>query len=295
MKNMLLIVNPVSGKMKAKTTLFSVVEALQKGGYVVTVRLTDGRGDATKYAAKAAEEGYDAVVAFGGDGTLNETICGLMQNEKTIPLGYIPAGSTNDFAQSMKLLSTPSKAASVIAEGEAHRIDIGRFNKERYFTYVAGFGAFTQTSYNVPQEVKNYLGHFAYVLEGVKELGSIRSYKATIELDDRTLQGDYIFFSVTNSKSVAGIVKLKDELVDLRDGVFEVALVKMPRNIIELNKIATAITTSNFENGGIEFYKSSKVKVISEEELNWTLDGEFASSQGEVVIENVNKAIKFLR
>lgn len=295
MKKVLLVVNPVSGKMKAKTTLFSVVSALQEGGMITTVRLTESRGDAVRFAANAKAEGYDMVIAFGGDGTLNEVISGLMTNEERLPLGYIPAGSTNDFAQSMKLSSQPSKAAQHIAEGEPHCIDVGCFNGERFFTYVAGFGAFTSTSYSVPQEVKNYLGHFAYVLSGVGELGSIRSYNAKIELDDITVEGDYIFVSVTNSKSVAGIVKLKDDLVDMCDGMFEIALVKMPRNLIELNKIVTAITTSNFENGGIEFYKSSKIKITSEEKLDWTLDGEHAESYGEVVIENVNKAIKFVR
>ena len=295
MKKILLIVNPVSGKMKAKSTLMEVVDALQTEDSAVTVRLTKKRGDATDYAAAAKAEGFEKVVCFGGDGTLNETICGLMQDQPVLPLGYIPAGSTNDFASTMKLSSVPKEAAEHVTHGQVYDIDIGHFNGEHYFTYIAGFGAFTAASYSVSQDVKNILGHFAYVLGGVKELTSIRSYPVTIELDDRSLCGEYIFVSVTNSTSVAGIVKLKDELVDMSDGTFEVALVKMPKNILDLNRIVTAITTSNFDNGGIEFYKSSKVVIKPEGKLDWTLDGEHAVSEGEVTIENLNRVIKFIR
>ncbi len=295
MKKLLLIVNPVSGKMKAKSTLMDVVMVLQKSGYTVTVKLTERRGHATEFASTAKADGFDVVVCFGGDGTLNETICGIMQEKSSLPLGYIPAGSTNDFASSMKLSSNPVKAATALIEGKGNFLDIGDFNGQRFFTYVAGFGAFTATSYNVSQSFKNYLGHFAYVLGGVKEIATIKSYNLTVELDDRTVTGDYIFVSVTNSTSVAGIVTLKDELVDMSDGVFEIALVKKPKNIIDLNKIIIAITTSNFENGSIEFYKSSNIKIVTAEKLDWTLDGEHGVTEGEVELHNIKHAINFLR
>lgn len=295
MKNVLLIVNPVSGKMKAKTTLLDVLSVFQTHGADVSVKLTEHRCHATELAAAAKQKGFDTVVCFGGDGTLNETISGLMEPQSALPIGYIPAGSTNDFAASLRLSSTPAKAAETVALGTEHTIDIGRFNDSRYFTYVAGFGAFTATSYKVSQGVKNVLGHFAYVLGGVKEITSIRSHKVTVELDDRTVSGEYIFVSVTNSTSVAGIVKLRDELVNINDGMFEIALVKKPKSIVDLNKIISDITTSDFEHGGIEFYKSSKITVRTDEQLDWTLDGEHAVSDGDVVIENVNSAIKFLR
>lgn len=295
MRKILLIVNPVSGKMKAKSTLLDVVNALQGDDWMVSVAVTKQRGDATVLASNAKAEGFEKVVCFGGDGTLNETICGLMKPECSLPLGYIPAGSTNDFASTMKLSSVPKVAAEQVVNGTVYDIDIGNFNGERYFTYIAGFGAFTATSYNVSQDIKNIFGHFAYVLGGVKELTSIRGYSLAVELDDQTVDGEYIFASVTNSTSVAGIVKLRDELVDMSDGVFEVALVKKPRSIVDLNKIITAITTSNFDNGAIEFYKSKNVKFITEEKLDWTLDGEHAVSEGDVVIENCNHAISFIR
>ena len=294
MQKLLLIVNPVSGKKKAKTTLLDVVSEFQKNDFVVTVKLTERRGHATEIAASAKADGFDEVVCFGGDGTLNETISGLMKQECSLPLGYIPAGSTNDFATSMKLSSVPAEAARMIVHGKENEIDGGFFNGERYFTYVACFGAFSAASYNVSQEFKNVLGHFAYVLGGVKEVTKIRSEQVTVEMDDTTVTGDYIFVSVTNSTSVAGIVKLKDELVDMGDGVFEVALVRKPKSIIELNRIVTAITTSNFANGQIEFYKSSKVNIVHEGKLDWSLDGEHAESDGVVQIKNLHKSIKFL-
>ena len=281
--------------MKAKSTILDVILEFQRSGFEVTVMPTEKRGHATEITARAEVNGFETVVCFGGDGTLNETICGLMRIGSKLPLGYIPAGSTNDFAVSMKLSNVPKKAAEMIVKGQVNPIDIGSFNGDRYFTYVACFGAFTATSYNVSQGFKNALGHFAYVLGSVKELASIKSYDATIKMDDLTVSGEYIFVSITNSTSVAGIVKLKEELVDMSDGMFEVALVKRPRNIIELNKIITAITTSNFNNGQIEFYKSSKVEVIYDGKLDWSLDGEHAESEGTVKVENIEHGISFLR
>lgn len=295
MKNLLLIVNPVSGKMKAKSELLTVVTNLQNNGYFVTVKLTERRGHAVEFAKNAAKDGFDAVACFGGDGTLNETICGLMSSDVKLPLGYIPAGSTNDFAKSMKLSNNPAIAAKVVATGEENSVDVGFFNNERYFTYVACFGALAAASYGVSQGAKNILGHFAYILGGIKEITNIRGYNVTIELDDRTVSGEYIFVSATNTTSIAGIVKLKEELVNMSDGVFEIALVKKPHNIVELNRIVTSILTSSFDNGQIEFYKSSKMKVIYDGKLDWSLDGEHAESEGNVVIENLNHAIKFLR
>lgn len=295
MKKTLLIVNPVAGKMKAKTTLMGVIEELEKGDMTVTVRLTKKRGHAIEIAAAAKAEGYDTVVCFGGDGTLNETISGLQSSGAALPLGYIPAGSTNDFATSMKLPSVPSKAAAVVASGEPRDIDIGCFGGDKYFTYIAAFGIFTAASYSVSQDIKNVLGHLAYILQGVKEIGNLRSYHVKIESEGRVTEGDYLFGSISNSTSVAGIVKLKAELVDISDGLFEIGLIPVPKTIAELNKIITALTTSNFSNGGMTFYKASKVTVTCDEPLDWTLDGEHATSDGSVVIENVHRAVRFLK
>jgi YegS/Rv2252/BmrU family lipid kinase len=295
MKKVLLIVNPVAGKMKAKTTLVDVLTELQKGGMCVTVQLTEHRGHAREMAFSAKENGYEMIICFGGDGTVNETISGIMDSGSDLPLGYIPAGSTNDFATSMKLSAVPKNAARAIAEGTEQRIDIGCFGGQNYFSYVAAFGVFTATSYNVPQDLKNLFGHLAYVLGSVKEIGNIRSYHAKIETDNAVIEDDYLFCAVANSTSVAGIVKLKEELVDMSDGLFEVGLIKNPKTIGELNKIINSLTTSNFSNGGVEFYKASKVTVTANEDLDWTLDGEHSNVGKTVVIENIKRAIRFVK
>lgn len=295
MKKVLLIVNPVAGKMKAKTTLLDVIKVFDNADMVVTVRTTSQRGDATKFAKSAQNDGFDMVICFGGDGTLNETISGLLKSNASIPLGYIPAGSTNDFASSMKLSNVPAKAAANIVNGTPREIDVGRFGDDRYFSYIAAFGAFTATSYNVPQDIKNVFGHLAYVLGGVKELGNIRTYHVKLESDDAVIEDDFIFGSISNSTSVAGIVKLKEDMVDISDGVFEVGLIKLPKTVVELNKIVTALTTSNFTNGGMTFYKTAKVKITANEPLDWTLDGEHARTTEGVVIENLHRAIKIIK
>ncbi len=295
MEKVLLIVNPVAGKMKAKTTLLDVVTALQKSGESVTVFITQSRGDAVKEAALAEKNGFKKVVCFGGDGTLNETINGLMQSQSDIPLGYIPAGSTNDFAASMKLPSVPKKSAELISKGEVTPIDVGFFDEKHYFTYVAAFGVFTAASYSVTQDMKNIFGHMAYILGGVKEIGNIRSYHVKITMGDRVIEDDYMFGAVANSTSLAGIVKLNESLVDMSDGEFEIGLIKKPKTIVELNKIITALTTSKFENGGIEFYKASEIVVESEGKLDWTLDGEHAQSNNRVVIKNLHNAVNFIK
>ena len=281
--------------MKAKTSLLSVVKTLQSYGMYVTVAVTERRGHATELAANANKNGHEMVICFGGDGTLNETISGLMNSGSKIPFGYIPAGSTNDFATSMKMPTVPSKAAARIALGDAKPIDIGCFNGERYFTYVAAFGIFTATSYSVPQEVKNVFGHLAYILGGVKEIGNLRSYKVKIVTEDRVIEDEFLFGAIANSTSVAGIVKLDDSLVDISDGKFEVALIKKPKNLNELNKIVYSLTSSKFENGGIEFYKASMVTAFCEEEMDWTLDGEFAKGQSVIKIENKHNAVTFVK
>ncbi len=294
MKSVLLIVNPVSGKMKARNSLLSVVKTLQSSGMYVTVAVTERRGHASSLAAKAKENGHEMVICLGGDGTLNETITGLLSSGNNLPLGYIPAGSTNDFATGMKISLKPSKAALTIANGGIKNLDIGHFNQNKYFTYVAAFGAFTATSYNVSQDIKNIYGRLAYFLGGVKEIGKLRSYHMKIVTDHEEIEDDFIFGAVTNSTSVAGIVKLDDSFVDLSDGKFELALIKVPKSISELNKIIHALTTSKFDNGGIEFYKTSSVKFYSNDDIDWTLDGEFAKGESVVNIENIHNAVTFV-
>ena len=215
MKKLLFIVNPKAGKTKSNAPLFDAVAAFSRAGYLVRVFLTEAGGEARTYAAKWGPQ-YDVVVCAGGDGTLNETISGLMELEHRPLLGYLPNGSTNDFAVSLHLSSDPRHAAQAIASGQPHALDIGRHN-DRYFAYVASFGAFTRSSYSASQAAKNALGHFAYILEGLGDLDSLRPYNCRIEADGETFEGDFIFGAVCNSTSLGGLVKLDPSRVKMDD------------------------------------------------------------------------------
>lgn len=294
-KKILFIINPVAGKNKSKTSLYQVIEKLCTGDNSVTVHFTSGRLDATNHAFGAKKNGYDQIICLGGDGTLNEIINGILSSDSGIPIGYIPAGSTNDFARSVGLSNQLAKATNAAINGNESRLDVGRFNSEKYFTYVASFGAFTSTSYSAPQSTKNILGHLAYILEGVKDFANLKPCNAKITCDDKVYEGSFIYGGVSNATSVGGVVKLDPKTIDMNDGMFELALVKNPKTITELNNIVTAITTSNFTNGAIEFIKTSKVTFEFEEEVPWSLDGEFANGGKFVKIENLRSAITLIK
>ena len=292
-RKLLLIVNPVAGMMKTKTTLFNITNTFCKEGYFVTTQITQHRGHATELVIKYGAS-FDIIVCCGGDGTLNEVIEGLLKADINTPLGYIPSGSTNDFANTLQLSSKPTQAASDIITGSEYKLDIGLFG-ERYFSYIASFGAFTAASYKTAQEVKNTIGHMAYILEGIRELPTIQPYHVTFATEDKVYDGDYIFGSITNSTSVAGLVKLRGDLVDLCDGLFEVILVKNPQNIAQLNKIISSIVTSDFNNEMFEFFKASKLSIVSAESLSWTLDGEHVPDVSRVKISNIPGAVTLVK
>jgi YegS/Rv2252/BmrU family lipid kinase len=287
MKKMLFILNPVAGKLLARTELFGMVNVFCKAGYTVTTAITQYSGHGAELAEQAADKEYHIIVCCGGDGTLNEIITGLLRSGQALPIGYIPTGSTNDFARTLKLSPYPIKAALAIAGGEPHTIDVGRFNDDRYFSYIATFGAFTSASYNAPQEFKNTLGQMAYVLEGVRDLAHIKSYRVGVQTESSCYIGDYVFCSVTNSTSVAGIVKLNQSIVDLRDGLFEVILVRTPKTPMDLNRIITGIANATFDNGMFEFFKATDLEFRMPENVNWSLDGEKAAGGMQVNIRNL--------
>lgn len=291
-KKLLMIINPVAGTKKLKPLLLPVLEILANGGFTTTVMITGRRGDASAFAMCGSE--YDMVLCCGGDGTLNEVINGMLRGSVTVPLGYIPCGSTNDFANSMGLPSNIKQAAMTVANGLPIPLDVGRFN-QRYFTYVASFGIFTSSSYSTPQEAKNLLGRTAYVLEGMLDLQAIKTQHVKIKSDKRTLQGDYVFGAIANSKSFGGIVKLRDELVSLNDGEFEVLLVRMPKTIGDLNTIVNSLYTSNFDNKCFDFFKASRLQIESDMPIAWSLDGEYVRTDGEVEISNLHGVIQFIK
>ncbi len=292
-RKLLLIVNPVAGMMKVKSTLFNITNTFCKAEYFVVTQITQYREHATEIV-KQYGASFDLIVCCGGDGTLNEVIEGILEANIKTPLGYIPSGSTNDFANTLKLSTKPIKAVTDIITGIEHKLDIGIFGK-RHFSYIASFGAFTAASYKTAQEVKNTIGHMAYILEGIKELPTIQPYHMTFKTDDAVYEGDYIFGAITNSTSVAGLVKLRNNLVDLCDGLFEVILVKSPQNINQLNKILTSIMTSDFKNDMFEFFKASTLSVISNKALSWTLDGEHVPNVKEIAINNLPGAVTLIK
>lgn len=292
MAKLLMIVNPVSGKKKIRPVLLDILNRFEAEGWDITVSVTQRRGYASETVAARVKE-FDRVVCCGGDGTLNEVIHGLMAAGSDVPVGYIPSGSTNDFANCVGLSGTPIKAAEHILGGEIYPLDIGRFN-ESYFSYIASFGAFSATSYNVSQSSKNVFGHLAYVFGGIADLKNISAIHAEVETPERTCEGEYAFGGVMNSTSIGGMVKLNKALVDMNDGQFEVLLVKMPKNIFELNKIVLSLTASNFDNPLFEFFKASEVTFRFQNEIPWSLDGEYRNGGTTVTIQNIHSGLRLI-
>ena len=293
MKKLLLIMNPCSGKKKANAHLAEIISIFNRAGYEVTAHMTAARGDATTVAAERSGD-YDLLVCIGGDGTFNEIVTGLYALEKRPPIGYIPAGSTNDFAGSLHLSTKILTAAKNIVDGKPHPLDIGKFN-DRYFSYIASFGAFTRTSYATPQSLKNLLGHTAYVLAGVKELASIRSHHLRFTTADGTVyEDDYIFGAISNSTSVAGVLTLDPNLVDMNDGLFELLLVRKPHSLLELSDCLLALTTQDYNSPMLTLVSTPSVEVDAPEDMDWTLDGEFHPGASHFSVVNCYSAVNVI-
>lgn len=292
-KKLLLIVNPCSGRAKMHTELLKVVEILSAADFAVTVYPTKCRGDATEYVLKLSQNDYDTLVVCGGDGTLNEVITGIMQAGLDTPLGYIPSGTLNEWSSGLKISRNIETAAKDITKGKKIKLDIGKFD-DKYFSYTASFGAFTSASYSAPQDIKNVLGQAAYFFEGVKSLANIKPYKLKLTHNNGNIEGEYLFGAISNSLSVGGIVKYDKSAVELNDGKFEVLLIKNPDNILKLQPIVDGILKREFDREGIVFFKTDSLTVETKESLSWTLDGEFAETNGEFKVNNLHNAITFI-
>lgn len=292
MKKLLFVVNGHSGKGQIKNKLLDIIDIMIKEGYHVQVHTTQEREDATKVIREQAKY-YDLVVCSGGDGTLDEAVTGMMQSEVRTPLGYIPAGSTNDFANSLEIPKDMIQAAKTAVLGVPFSCDVGEFNGD-YFIYVAAFGIFTDVSYATSQELKNALGHVAYILEGAKRLHTIKSYHMRVEYDGNEIEGDFLLGMITNSTSVGGFKNMTGKDVKLDDGMFEVTLIHKPKNIIELNTIIASLTNLKDETDLIDSFRADSVKFYSEEEIPWTLDGEFGGDHKEVQIKDHCKAVDIM-
>ncbi len=287
-QSLMLVINPTAGKNRARDHLFMLIDYFFKHNYHVTVFPTQAKGDACRYVAEYGSQ-YDALVCVGGDGTLNEAVTGMMlcQPKQRPRLGYIPAGTTNDFANTLGISSDMAQSAQQFCSGDAFRCDIGRFNG-RYFTYVAAFGLFTEVSYETPQPLKNALGHAAYILEGVKSLASIQNYHLKINCDGDVVEDDFIYGQISNSTSIGGIMDIGHTGVQLDDGLFEVLLVRMPVNVLEFNQIITGLVFQKVESSPYIYFRRAKaIEVQADEPLPWTLDGEaggsFAYSRAEII------------
>ena len=288
-KKALFILNPHSGKGLIKNHLLEIMDILVKADYEVTVYPTQSRGDAER-VMRERDKDYELVVCSGGDGTLDEIVTGMIQSGFKTTIGYIPAGSTNDFARSLKIPGTMKKAAEVIVAGNVFACDVGRFNRD-VFVYIAAFGLFTEVSYGTPQEMKNMLGHMAYILEGMRRLSSIKSYHMKVESEEVSVEAEFLFGMITNSTSVGGFKRITGKYVQLDDGEFEVVLIKKPANPMELNLVMAALINRRVNTDCMYCFKTSSLKITSGEEVAWTLDGEFGGKHREVDICNLKKAL----
>lgn len=294
MKKLLLIINPAAGHGGYKQSFAEAMQLLSKSGYATTLFFTEKHGDATLFAAENAKD-YDVVACIGGDGTLSEVIGGLMQLDNPPPLGYFPMGTANDVATTLDLPKNNTFAAAKrLVEGIPHPYDVGGFNNDKYFAYIAAFGAFTEVSYATPQEQKKRLGHLAYVLQGAAALPKIESIQTKVEFDDGVINTKLLYGSMSNSTSVAGIVHLKEEMVSLGDGVSELVLVKEPENITDLGLIAESILSQRFDSDKLIILHTKKAKFTFEKPVAWTRDGEDGGIYEEVELRNYPRPINLI-
>ena len=294
MKRLLFIINPCSGKGRIRNKLLSVLDIFAKRGYRVETYVTQEALDARRKAITRGRSA-DLIVCSGGDGTLNEVVSGMMELKRLPVLGYIPAGSTNDYAASLGLPRRIENAARLAAEGKASPVDVGKFGDDRYFVYIAAFGAFTEVSYLTPQDKKNLLGHQAYMLEAVKSLMDIRGRQMKITWEEGELEGEFLFGMVTNTTSVGGFKGLVSRDVALDDGWFEALFIRMPKNPLDLSGIVSYLFLKEEDNAFVYRFKTRKLKIAAAEDVDWVLDGEFGGKKREVEIENLEKRLYIVR
>lgn len=291
-KKLLFIFNPRAGKGQIRSKLFDIIDIFVKDGYEVIAHPTQRAQDGYIKTKELAPE-VNLVVCSGGDGTLDEVVNGLMEVEAQVPLGYIPAGSTNDFANSLKISKNMIQAARDIVEGQLFACDVGVFNK-RNFVYIAAFGLFTDVSYETDQNLKNVLGHLAYLLEGTKRIFNVPTYWLKVNCNDEVLEGEYIYGMITNSRSVGGFKNIIGPGVELNDGLFEVTLIRKPKNPIELNEIIASLVTAEDKTDLIDNFKTDWIQIESRQEIAWTLDGEYGGEHSFARIENKKHALDLL-
>jgi len=287
----MLIINPHSGRGLTSAALGTIISNLCDADYSVTVYYC--REKTPEELAYERGHAYDLVACVGGDGTLNGVITGLLNSNTTTPIGYIPAGTANDVATSLSLSKSPSISTKKVINGTPKPLDVGRFY-DKYFTYIAAFGAFTHVAYSTPQNTKRTLGHLAYVIEGIANVASIKPVHTIVEYDNKTIEGEFVFGAVTNSTSVAGLIKLNPNRVNLADGEFEVILVKQPIVPADFFDILTSVTAKTYDGDNVMMLHASNVRFIFDEDVAWTIDGEDGGMHKKVEITNCHKAIEII-
>ena len=293
MKRLLFIYNPHAGKELLKPKLSDIIDIFVKAGYEVVAYPTQSYRDAYRKVSEYDSDEYDLVVCSGGDGTIDEVVTGMMQRDKREPIGYIPTGTTNDFANSLHIPKGLLRAADNAVNGTLFPCDVGKFNDD-IFVYIAAFGLFTDVSYQTKQEMKNVLGHLAYVLEGTKRLFNVPSYRIKVTHDGETLEDEFIFGMVTNSRSVGGFRNMIGKQVVFDDGLFEVSLIKTPKNPLALQEIVASLLIEQVDTKHMYSFKTGRITFESLEEIPWTLDGEFGGAHDEVTVENLNRQLRIM-
>ena len=291
-KHLLLFINAHAGKSTIRENIIDVLDIFTKNGWLVTTHITHKPGEIQELLPQYASQ-YDLVVASGGDGTLNETLSGVMLSEKNLPVGYLPTGTTNDFANSIGLPKATLEAAQVAVQGRGFQCDVGLFN-DRHFAYVAAFGIFTEVSYSTPQPAKNILGRAAYILEGIKSLTDVKTYQMQVEYEGGQLSGEFLFGMVSNSTSVGGFSLTNWLNVSMNDGLLEVILIRKPQSSQEFQNTIAALIRNDLSHGCIYHFQTKSVRLSCLEALPWTLDGEFGGSLQNVQISLAEKAITIM-
>lgn len=292
MERQLVILNPRAGRMQAGRRLGELLPLLESDGVTAELLETKAAGEARAAVAARAGE-FRRVVCIGGDGTLNEVLSGMLEAGQNVPIGYIAAGSTNDFAASHGISRDILQAARDIVSGVPTPIDVGMFNG-RCFAYTASFGAFTRASYAAPQAVKNAVGHLAYIFEGIRDIANIRPYAVTVEAEGDVRSGEFIFGMVGNSTSMGGVLRLDPRQIDLHDGKFEVMLVRKPQHIGQLIAAAVALQSQNYDNELLCFFKAAHLRISAPGDMDWTLDGEFQPGAENIDIQNLHNAVRLI-
>ncbi|MCH5268053.1 MAG: YegS/Rv2252/BmrU family lipid kinase [Lachnospiraceae bacterium] len=289
MKKMLFVYNPMAGKEKIRDKLSDIIQEFCNAEFEVTIFATRAQGDVTQLIAERGTE-FDYAVCSGGDGTMNEMAAGIMQLENPPVCGYIPAGTVNDFATSLKIPKIMKKAAAMVVRGNVFHCDLGQFN-DRYFTYVAGFGAFTEVSHQTSQELKNTFGKTAYFMEALKHVAEIKPHHMKIVYDDGAVEDEFVLGLISNSESVAGFKAYAERDIKMDDGLFEALFVRMPKNPLELQTVLNSLVTRNLDNEQIVSISSGHFHIVSDDDIQWTLDGEDGGIVDEVDMVNHKRVL----